>query len=261
MNGFAGALASMLLLIISPFVSLWNTIADIFGFNRLAVNSVEDFKNAIVIGMRNAVDAITFPFIALWNFIMGLFGWEQLAYDTASSFIFGTEKGFSDREGAFKSSAERVTWLLTEALNEGTNRNINDTIRYIDEYMDLVSKGMVDGVSLGSEATRRVADDVWKDIESVFDMAGLGEDELKALTDAFYHGTTNPDTIVSSFGDVFERIEELLSTTETGPQMLTDLNDGLEEGLRKGLLDASMDGIAGLGKSTMLSSPTVWCLR
>lgn len=251
MNGFAGALASMLLLIISPFVSLWNTIADIFGFNRLAVNSVEDFKNAIVIGMRNAVDAITFPFIALWNFIMGLFGWEQLAYDTASSFIFGTEKGFSDREGAFKSSAERVTWLLTEALHEGTSRNLNDTIKYIDEYMDLVSKGMVQGVSLGSRATRSVADDVWKDIESVFDMAGLGKDELKALTDSFYHGTTNPDTIVSSFGAVFERIEELLSTTETGPQMLTDLNDSLEEGLRQGLLDASMDGIAGLGKSTM----------
>lgn len=239
-RGLSKAIRATSKLVLLPFEWLLNTIGSIFGFNDIGTNFVNGFAETIINAMKFAVDAIAFPFIGLYNLIASIFGWEKLAYNAASSFIFGTSQGIQDGTGKVISSTDRMTKMMNEYINRGNKNNLADIKSYIDQYMKLVADGMVDGIELGADATRNVADKVWKDIEAVFDMYGLGKDELDALTEAFYSGTTNPDTIVSSFNKVFARIQQILDMNGVGGEMVGDLDASLIEAIRQGMLDEAM---------------------
>lgn len=239
-QGLTKAVRASTKLVLLPFEWLLNKIGSIFGFNDIGTKFVNGFAETIINAMKFAVDAIAFPFIGLYNLIATIFGWEKLAYNAASSFIFGTSKGIQDGTDKVISSTDRMTKMMNEYLNRGNKNNLADIKSYIDQYMKLVADGMVDGIELGADSTRKVADKVWKDIESVFNMYGLGKDELDALTEAFYSGTTNPDTIVSSFNKVFARIQQILDMNGVGGEMVGDLDASLIEAIRQGMLDEAM---------------------
>lgn len=238
--GFVNTLTSVTNTVLTPFRLLWNTIAGIFGLPQLGEDIVFGFRDAVVGTMRKVVDTIAWPFIGLYNLIAGLFGWNQLGYNAASDFIFGVDSAIEKGTPGVVSAADRMSKLMDEHLKYSNKNSLADMSAYIDEYMKLVENGMVDGVEMGSDATRKAADAVWADIESMFDMAGIGKDELEALTNAFYAGTTNPDTIVSSFKKVFERIQFLMSAKGLGTEVVGDLNQSLSDAIKNGMLEESM---------------------
>lgn len=238
--GFVNTLTSVTNTVLTPFRLLWNMIARIFGLPQLGEDIVLGFRDAVVGTMRKVVDTIAWPFIGLYNLIAGLFGWKKLGYNAASDFIFGVDSGIEKGTPGVVSAADRMAKLMDEHLKYSNKNSLADMSAYIDEYMKLVENGMVNGVEMGSDATRKAADAVWADIESMFDMAGIGKDELEALTNSFYAGTTNPDTIVSSFKKVFERIQFLMSAKGLGTEVVGDLNQSLYDAIKKGMLEESM---------------------
>ena len=245
-----GIIRSVLKLILSPFGSLYDAIAGVLGFEKLGENSANDFANAIVVGMSKVIDFIATPFIGLWNFIAGLFGWRQLASNAASEFIFGTTEALDKGGAVIASAAERMGNLMDRHI-KGTSRDtLADVKGLIDEQVALIQAGATKGVILGGEATRKAANRVWSDIEDVFDMYGLGKGELDALKNAFYQGTTNPETMVSNFNNVFDHIQRIMTLNEVGEGAVDSLNQSMIDSIKQGMMDESMGEFNSRGYQT-----------
>lgn len=249
-NALGGILAGVLNLILSPFRGLYNAIADIFGFQKLGENMVEDLKRGIIGAMRTGVDFIAAPFIHLWNFIAGLFGWDKVATNAASQFIFGVEGSLKDGSGKVASAAERMAALMDKHVTSSSRDTLADISALIEEQVRKIQQGATDGIALGGEATRDAANRVWSDIEDIFDMHGLGMGELDALKEAFYRGTVNPKTMVSSFTNVFDHIQRILTLNEVGEGAVESLNQSMIDAITQGMMDESMGEFGDHGYQT-----------
>lgn len=241
---------AVLNLILTPFASIYNAIGSVFGLEQIGRDAVSGFAEAIVGAMRKAIDFIAFPFIGLWNFIAGLFGWRQLAGDAASEFIFGTKKALDDGASEVASAAERMAKLMDKHVKGATRDTLADVRALIDEQVALIRAGATDGVLLGGEAAREVTNRVWSNIEDVFDMYGLGKGELEALKNAFYQGTTNPETMVSSFNNVFDHIQRILTLNKVGEGAVDSLNQSMIDSIKQGMMDESMGEFNNRGYQT-----------
>ena len=235
-----GIIRSALNLILTPFASIYNAIAGIFGLEKIGKDSVNGFANAIVEGMSRVIDFIATPFIGLWNFIAGIFGWRQLASNAASEFIFGTAEALDQGAEVIASAADRMAHLMDRHIKETSRDTLADVAALIEEQVALIQAGATEGVMLGGEATRDAANQVWSNIESIFDMYGLGKSELEALAAAFYQGTSNPKTMVSTFNTVFEHIQDILDLNEVGEGAVDSLNQSMIDAIREGMLSESM---------------------
>ena len=231
---------SVLNLILTPFTGIYNAIAGIFGLEKIGKDSANGFANGIVDGMSRVIDFIATPFIGLWNFIAGLFGWRQLASNAASEFIFGTTEALEQGTETIVSAADRMAKLMDRHIKETSRDTLADVSALIEEQVALIQAGATEGVILGGEATREAANKVWSNIESIFDMYGLGKEELEALKAAFYQGTTNPETMVSTFNNVFDHIQDILDLNEVGEGAVDSLNQSMVDAVREGMLSESM---------------------
>ena len=242
-----GIIRSVLNLILSPFGFIYDAIAGIFGLEQIGRKSVDGFADAIVEGMSRVIDFIATPFIGLWNFIAGIFGWRQLASDAASEFIFGTSEALDQGAAVVASAADRMAKLMDRHIKETSRDTLADVAALIEEQVALIQAGATDGVILGGEATRTAANQVWSNIESIFDMYGLGKGELEALAAAFYQGTSNPATMVSTFNTVFDHIQDILDLNEVGEGAVDSLNQSMIDAIKEGMLSESMGEFNNVG--------------